>query len=51
MGSLLYIIAFVLLTAWLVGFVVLGAGGQIHVLLGLVVLIAILQIIPDKRMA
>jgi len=38
MGNLLYLVAVILVIAWLVGFVGYGAGGIIHVLLVIAVI-------------
>jgi hypothetical protein len=49
MGSLLYIVAVILLIGWAVGFFAYSASGIIHILL-IIALIAILfQIIRGKR--
>jgi hypothetical protein len=48
MGNLLYVIAVVLLIAWLIGFVGYNAGGIIHILLVIAVIAVILRIIQGK---
>lgn len=49
MGSLLYIIAVILIIAWLIGFVGYSAGGLIHILLVLALIAVILRIIQGRR--
>ncbi len=49
MGNLLYIIAAILVIAWLVGFVGYSAGGLIHVLLVIAVIAIILRVVQGKR--
>lgn len=45
MNNLLYIIAGVLIIVWLVGFLAFDAGGLIHTLLVIAVIVIILRII------
>lgn len=49
MGSLLYVIAVVLIIAWLIGFVGYSAGGLIHVLLVIAIIMIILRVIQGRR--
>lgn len=49
MGSLLYIIAVILIIGWLLGFFVYSATGLIHVLLVLAIVAILLQIIRGAR--
>ena len=49
MGSLLYIIAVILVIGWLIGFIGYGAGGLIHILLVIAVISVLLQIISGRR--
>ncbi|SDF97648.1 lmo0937 family membrane protein [Chitinophaga filiformis] len=49
MGSLLYIIAVILIIGWLLGFFVYSAGGVIHILLVLAIVAILLQIIRGSR--
>ncbi|UPK71535.1 lmo0937 family membrane protein [Chitinophaga filiformis] len=49
MGSLLYIIAVILIIGWLLGFFVYSAGGLIHILLVLAIIAILLQIIRGSR--
>jgi hypothetical protein len=45
MGNLLYLIAVILVIAWLIGFLGYHAGGLIHVLLVIAVIAILLRII------
>jgi hypothetical protein len=49
MGSLLYIIAVVLIIAWLIGFVGYSAGGLIHVLLVIAIIVILLRVIQGRK--
>ncbi|MDZ7755817.1 lmo0937 family membrane protein [Rhodohalobacter sp.] len=51
MGNLLYIVAVVLVIAWLIGFVGYSTGGIIHILLVIAVIAILLQVIQGKRIA
>jgi hypothetical protein len=51
MGNLLYILAFLLLIVWAICFLGFNAGGQIHILLGAVIVVALIQSIPQKSVA
>ncbi|EKD31075.1 MAG: hypothetical protein ACD_77C00407G0002 [uncultured bacterium] len=48
MGSLLYIIAVILVIAWAVGFFAYSAGGIIHILLVIAVIAIIFRIIRGR---
>lgn len=48
MGGLLYIVAVILVIAWLVGFVGYNAGGLIHLLLVLAVVAVLLRLISGR---
>jgi hypothetical protein len=48
MNNLLYIIALILVTAWLIGFVGYNAGAIIHILLALAIIAVLLRIIRGK---
>ena len=49
MGNLLYLIAVILIIAWLLGFVAFHVGGGIiHILLVLAVIAVILRVIQGK---
>lgn len=49
MRSLLYIIAVILVIAWLIGFVGYSAGGLIHVLLVIAVIAILIDVIGGRR--
>jgi hypothetical protein len=48
MGNLLYVIAVILIIAWLIGLVGFHAGGIIHVLLVIAVIAILLRIIQGR---
>jgi Family of unknown function (DUF5670) len=45
MGNLLYVIAVILIIAWLIGFLGYNAGGLIHILLVIAVIAILLKVI------
>jgi hypothetical protein len=49
MGSILYIVAVILIIGWLVGFFAFHAGGIIHVLLVIAVIAIIVRIIQGRN--
>lgn len=49
MGNLLYIIAVILVIAWLIGFVDYHVGGIIHILLVIAIIAVILRLIQGRR--
>ena len=49
MGNLLYIIAVILVIGWLVGFIGYGAGGIVHILLVIAIVVVLLRIIQGRR--
>jgi predicted ferric reductase len=49
MGNSLYIIAVILIIAWLIGFVGYSAGGLIHVLLVIAIIVILLRAIQGKK--
>ncbi|MFL5764079.1 MAG: lmo0937 family membrane protein [Bacteroidia bacterium] len=49
MGNLLYIIAVILIIAWLIGFVGYHAGGLIHILLVIAIIAVLLRLIRGDR--
>jgi hypothetical protein len=51
MGSLLYLVAVILVIAWAVGFVGYGAGGLIHLLLVIAIIAILFRIISGRRIA
>ena len=48
MGNLLYIVAVILVSAWLVGFIGYSTGGIIHILLVIAVIAVLLQVIQGR---
>jgi hypothetical protein len=50
MGTLLYIIAVILVIGWLIGFFVYSLGGLIHILLVIALLAILLRIIRGNRL-
>jgi hypothetical protein len=49
MGNLLYVIAVLLVIGWLIGFVGYSAGGLIHVLLVIAVIVVVLRVIQGRK--
>jgi len=49
MGNLLYVIAVILVIAWLIGFTVYNAGNIIHILLVIALIAVILRIIQGRK--
>ncbi len=49
MGNLLYIIAVILVIGWIIGLVGYGAGGIIHLLLVIAIIVVLLRIIQGRR--
>ncbi len=49
MGNLLYIIAVILVISWLIGFIGYGAGGLIHILLVIAIIVVLLRVIQGKK--
>jgi predicted ferric reductase len=49
MGNLLYIIAVILVIAWLIGFVGYHAGGLIHILLVIAIIAVLLRLIRGEK--
>ncbi len=49
MGNLLYIVAVILIIGWLVGFVGYGAGGLIHILLVIAIIVVLLNVIQGRK--
>lgn len=49
MNNLLYIIAIILVIAWLVGWLGYNAGGLIHVLLVIAIISILLRLIGGRR--
>jgi hypothetical protein len=51
MGNLLYLVAVVLIIAWLIGFVGYNSGGVIHILLVIAVIAILLRVIQGRSLA
>jgi predicted ferric reductase len=49
MGNLLYLVAVVLVIAWLVGYLGYNAGGLIHILLVIAIIVILLRVIQGRR--
>lgn len=49
MGSLLYIVAVILIIAWAVGFVAFNVGDMIHILLVIAIIAVLLRLIQGRR--
>jgi len=49
MNNLLYIVAVILIIGWLLGYFAFHAGGIIHVLLVIEVIIILLRVIQGKK--
>lgn len=49
MGNLFYTIAVLLILAWLLGFFVFHAGGLIHILLVIAIIVVLLRVIQGRR--
>ena len=49
MGSLLYLIAVILIIGWLLGFFAFHAGGLIHILLVIAIIAILLRLIGGSR--
>ena len=48
MGSILYVIAVILIIGWLVGFFAFHAGGIIHALLVIAVIVIIIRLLQGR---
>ena len=49
MNNILYIVAVILIIGWLLGYFAFHAGGIIHVLLVIAVILIILKVIQGKK--
>jgi len=49
MGSLLYVIAVILIIAWAIGFIGYSVGGIIHVLLVIAIIAILLRLIQGRN--
>ena len=50
MRSILYVVAVLLVIGWLIGFIGYNAGGIIHILLVIAVIVLLLNVIQGKRL-
>lgn len=49
MGNLLYLVAVILIIAWLIGYLGYNSGGLIHILLVIAVIAVLLRLIQGRR--
>jgi len=49
MNNLLYIVAIILIIGWLLGYFAFHAGGIIHVLLVIAIIVILLRVIQGKK--
>jgi hypothetical protein len=49
MGNLLYIVAVILIIGWLVGLVGFNAGGLIHILLVIALIVIVVRVIQGRK--
>lgn len=49
MGNLLYIVAVLLIIGWAVGFLAFNAGGLIHILLVIAIIVVLLRVIQGRK--
>ncbi|HUH73815.1 MAG TPA: lmo0937 family membrane protein [Chitinophagales bacterium] len=49
MGSLLYIIAVILIIGWAIGFFAYSAGSIIHILLVIAIIVILLRVIQGRK--
>ena len=49
MGNLLYVIAVILVIGWAIGFLGYSAGGLIHILLVLAIIVVLLRVISGRK--
>jgi len=49
MGNLLYVVAVILVIAWLIGFLGFHVGGIIHVLLVIAIIAVLLRVIQGRK--
>ena len=49
MGSLLYVIAVILIILWAIGYFAYSAGGLIHILLVIAIVAVLLRVISGNR--
>jgi len=49
MGNLLYVIVVILIVAWLIGFLGYHAGGLIHLLLVIAIIVILVRVIQGRN--
>jgi hypothetical protein len=49
MGNLLYVIVVILIIAWLIGFLGYHAGGLIHLLLVIAIIVVLVRVISGNK--
>lgn len=49
MGNLLYVIAVILIIGWAIGFIGFHAGGIIHLLLVIALIVVVLRVISGRK--
>lgn len=49
MGNILYVVAILFVIAWIIGIIGYGAGGIVHILLVIAVIVILLRIIQGRR--
>jgi hypothetical protein len=49
MGNIFYAIAVILVVLWAIGYLGYSAGGLIHILLGIAIVVVLLRIIRGRR--
>lgn len=49
MGNVLYAIVVILVIAWLIGFLGYNAGGLIHLLLVIAIIVVLIRVIQGRR--
>jgi hypothetical protein len=49
MGSLVYILAVILIIGWIIGFVGYGSGGAIHILLVIAVIMILSRVMRKEK--
>ena len=49
MGNLLYVVAVILIIGWLVGLVGFNAGGLIHILLVIALIVIVVRVLQGRK--
>lgn len=49
MGNLLYIVAVILIIGWAIGFIGFHAGGLIHILLVIAIIVILMRVIRGEK--